>query len=84
LAGVGIFFGVAIIVLSILGIFIAIKLWKGKNWARIVTIVFAAICLLLALVGLGSATTMSIVYILVDAFIIWYLGFNATVKTAFK
>ncbi len=79
-AAVGIILGIILIVLAVIDYLIARGLWKGKNWARIVVIVLAALSLISSL----SALPASILTIIIDGVIIWYLGFNSKAKNYFN
>src|SRR3972149_12029915 len=82
--------GVIFIVLSLIPLLIGWGLWKLKNWARIITLVLMALGALLALLGValgGLAGEMfsagfSGVFLLICAWIIWYL-LRPHVKEAF-
>jgi hypothetical protein len=84
--GAGLFIIGAIILLAfgILGIFIGRGLWKAKNWARIVSIIFACLGIILAIVSIisGSIAT-NLISLIINGFIGWYLLFNSEVKKAF-
>ncbi len=70
-----------VIIIAVLNLFLGIAFWKGQNWGRIVTIIFAILGIPFALFNLVSAfsiaNTLSIVIILIqigiDVGIIWYL-----------
>src|SRR3989344_4339696 len=53
LMGLGVVAGVIFIVLSLIPLLIGWGLWKLKNWARIITLVFMALGALLALLGVA-------------------------------
>ena len=59
--------GIVFIGLAVLDYFIARGLWKGQNWARILTIIFMAIGFI------SSIWPVNIVGIIISALIIWYL-----------
>ncbi len=75
--------GIPLLLLAILTFFVARGLWLGQNWARIVVIILVALELLGGIFALMAGGFASIFVILVDALIIWYLGFNDHVKHAF-
>ncbi len=77
--GMGVFF----LAFAVLQFFIAKGLWDGKNWARIITIVFAAIGVLSALMSLISGSFSSIISLAIDGVIIWYLATVGEVKRFF-
>jgi len=70
--------GIIFIGLAILDYFIAKGLWNGKNWARILLIIFAALSVL------GSLHPFSISSLVINGVIIWYLGFYKPAVNYFK
>ncbi len=70
--------GLVFLALAVLDYFIARGLWNGQNWARILTIIFAALGVL------GSFYPFSIVNLAISALIIWYLGFYKPAVKYFK
>jgi len=91
LAGLGAAAGVFIIIIGGVSAVVGFGMWKLKGWARIVSIVLAAIGAALQLLGLlGSlahfnlfAFVWSVFWIAIDALIIWYL-LKPEVKAAFQ
>jgi hypothetical protein len=65
--------GIVLVALGVLELFVGLGLWKFKNWARIVSIVFAVI----GLAGWPSGTIFG-------AVIIYLLAFNKDIKALFK
>lgn len=61
--------GVVLLLLAIVGFITAWGLWTGKGWAWTITIILAAIGILMGLFSLPGG----IVTILIDAIIIYYL-----------
>jgi hypothetical protein len=76
-----IFAGIMLLGMAVLSFFMARGLWRGKNWARIVQIVF---CCFGILTGLISLSLASIVPLAVNGAIAGYLIFNKEVKKVFK
>ena len=77
--------GVVALVIGALGAFIAMSLWKGKNWARIVAIVFAILGILGALSNLvNGAFVIGIIYLAIEGFIAYYLISNKEAKAFFS
>jgi hypothetical protein len=70
--------GIITIAFGVLGIFIAKGLGEGKNWAKIVAIIFAVLGLL------SSLWPINIVGIVIEGVIIWYLGFSKEAKAYFR
>ena len=91
LAGLGAAAGVFIIIIGGVSALVGFGMWKLKGWARIVSIVLAAISGAFQLLGiLGSlahfnafALIWGVFWVAVDAFIIWYL-LKPEVKAAFQ
>lgn len=83
-AGLFVGLGIVLIALAVLGFFMARGLWKGQNWARILTIIFSGIGFLQALIALIQGNFGSIVTLVIDGIIAYYLWFNADVKKAFS
>lgn len=81
LAGLGAIGGVVFLVFAAISALIGIGLWKLKNWARIVTIVFSGLGILGGLLGLLTALlhfsvftlVFRLVFIGIYALIIWYM-----------
>ena len=72
--------GIIMIALAVLYFFLGKGLWNGKNWARIVILVFSVLGILSALTN----PLAGIVGIVINAVIIWYLGFNKEAKNYFR
>jgi len=73
-----------LLVIVALCIFIGVSLWKGKNWARRITIIFAVIGAVVGILSLLSSVTLSnLINIVINAMIAGYLWFNKEVKEAF-
>ena len=70
--------GIIFIALAVLDYFIAKGLWNGKNWARILMLVLCVLSLL------GSLWPFNLVGIVIDAIVIWYLGFYKPAVAYFK
>jgi len=82
--GIFIVVGIILIALAVLLFFIGRGLWKGKNWARIVEIIFAILGVIMAIVGMFSTGIASnIVSLVFNGLIGGYLLFNTKVKEAF-
>ncbi len=81
--GLFIFIGLIFLAFAVLAIFIGRGLWKGQNWARIVSLVFAVLGILFGLLSLISGEFSVIISLAINGLILWYLGFNKDVKAAF-
>lgn len=85
-AGLFIIGGIIVIGLGVLSFFIGRGLWKAKNWARIVAIVFAALGILMSMIMMimmpGSIVS-NIFNLVIDLLIGGYLLFSKDVKQAF-
>jgi len=75
--------GIAFIISGIIGIVISRGLWKGKNWARIVVIVFSLIGIVSNIMGLFAKDFSSIIPLIIDIVIAWYLLANKEVQKHF-
>lgn len=73
-----IFLGFVFIGFAVLDYFIARGLWKGQNWARVLMII------LFALSALSALASLQLVSVVIDALLIWYLGFYKPVVNYFK
>ncbi|MGV8172090.1 MAG: hypothetical protein ACP5OA_05345 [Candidatus Woesearchaeota archaeon] len=71
---------VMLIAFSIFWIFVSRALWNHKNWARIVFIVFSAIGAANGLLALPTG----LLSLLIDGAIVYFLGFDDTVKRLFE
>jgi hypothetical protein len=79
-----IIFGLVLLSLGILGIFIGRGLWKGRNWARILAIIFAVLGILLAVASFWQGMVFSgITNLFVNGLIGGYLLFSKKVKDVF-
>jgi len=70
MAGLLSILGIVIIVVGLISIILGYLLWNGSNIARLLHIVFAIISILLAVVSFNPS---SIIGIVIDIIIIWYL-----------
>jgi len=76
-------FGILMIASGVLSFFIGRGLWKGQNWARITAGVFTIIGFLFALLGIIGGNYSSLVTLIIEGLIVWYLLMNKGVKEAF-
>ncbi len=91
LAGVGAFAGIVLLIAAVLYFLVGFGLWKLKNWGRILTIVFVALGLISAALGLFSSLApfqagvfaWQLFVCLLDIWIILYL-LKPHVKQAFS
>ena len=70
------------IIFGVVTFIIALNLWKFKNWARIVEIIFAAIGILSSLPSLF--TGKGIIGLVINAGIFYLLAINKDVRKLFK
>ncbi len=73
-----ILFGLFLIACAVLNFFVGKGLWKGKNWARILVLIFSSLS------ALSSLMSFDLVGLVISGLIIWYLGFNKKVIPYFK
>jgi len=78
-AFLGALLGAPLILIGIIGLIITLGLWKGRGWARIIAIIFAILSLLANLAGAIGLNPVSIIGLLVNLLILWYL-FQPQVK----
>jgi len=78
--------------------FIGRGLWKGQNWARITSIVFSCISLIISIFSVFSMRVLGGIFgsfgylgylgilpnFVINGLIIWYLGFNKQIKNYFN
>ena len=69
LAGLGIFVGAFLVILSLLGLIVAWGLWTGKRWSWYIAFILA---ILGAIGGLASLPS-GVLELIVNVLIIWYL-----------
>jgi uncharacterized membrane protein (DUF2068 family) len=61
--------GLALVILGVLGFIMTWGLWSGKSWARIITMILAAISIVTSIFSLPG----SLVSILIEIVILYYL-----------
>ncbi len=76
--------GVFFIAFGVLGIFVGRGLWRGKNWARILTIILSAIGIALSLISLVGGNFSNIINLVIGTAIFGYLTFSNKVREAFR
>lgn len=76
--------GISFLLIAIIFAFLGLYLWKMKNWVRIAHLVIYGLLLILGIISLISGSLYSIIDVLIEALIIWYLGFNKNVIKMFK
>ncbi len=79
--------GVILVLLGALFIFLGLKLWKRKNWARIVTVVFSILMIIIYLIDILFASSnliVNIFWIIVYGIITGYLLFSKDARNSFK
>jgi len=80
-----VFCAIIVLAFSVLSFFIAKGLWKAKNWARMLVIVFSAMSVLGLLTSLFTNFSFgSLVSVAVQGAVGGYLLFAKEVKEAFK
>ena len=76
--------GIVFIAFGVLEFFIGRGLWKAQNWARVLSIIFAVLGLLMSLIAIFVGEFMSILWLIIYGAIGWYLWFSKEVKKAFS
>lgn len=69
-------FGLFMLALAVLWVFVALGIWRKQEWARIVLLIFAAL-------GVLSIFRLDIVSAAIGAVSIWLFGFEPTVTGLF-
>lgn len=82
-AGLFVVMAIILIALAVLCFFVGRGLWKGQKWARIISIIFAILGVLSAIVNLVQGNFGSIVSLVISGLIGGYLLFSKKVKEAF-
>lgn len=91
---VSIFNGIFFLVVGPLLFFVGIMLWKGKNWARNVVVVFSMLGIVgeLWVIVFGILTQflsmfvflINFIPLIINGVIVWYLEYNKSVKETFS
>ena len=81
-AGIGIAAGGVVGVFGLLGLLVGWGLWMGKGWARILAIILSGLGVLAGLAGLALGSIPSVVGLVIDGLILWYL-FRPNVRAFF-
>lgn len=82
LNGVVSLIGVVVVVIGLVSLVLAWGLWTGKGWAWILSLVVAALGLIISLISLARGRVGAIVVLALDAIIIYYL-FRPNVRAFF-
>jgi hypothetical protein len=82
LNGVVSLIGVVVIVIGLLSLGLAWGLWTGKGWAWILSLVVAALGLIVSLISLARGRLGATVVLVLDAMIVYYL-FRPNVRAFF-
>ena len=78
----GIILGGIFVIIGLSYFVVAYGLWDGRSWAWILTVLISALGIVVGLVSIIIGTGGSILYIIVNAIIIYYL-FKPDVKAYF-
>ncbi len=65
--------GAGALIIGVIGIIIGWGLWNGKDWARIITIIFAILGIILGLFPLINLDVTGLISVAIDIIIIYYL-----------
>jgi hypothetical protein len=76
------FIGFFIIIVGVLAIVVGWGMWSGKGWAWILAIILYALGALTSLLSLAGGNVSSVVGLLIDALLLWYM-FRPHVKAYF-
>jgi|FLOH01.1.fsa_nt_gi hypothetical protein len=76
--------GIIVLIVGIVEIFVALGLWKGQKWARIVAIIFAILAFIGAIMSIvGGSYAGGIIKLIIHGLIGAYLIVAKEVKDAF-
>jgi hypothetical protein len=78
-AAIGAIIGIPMILIGLVMLFVTYGLWMGKGWARFIAIIFVILSLLVNLAGALGLSPSSIIGLLINLLILWYL-FQPNVK----
>ncbi|MDG6903291.1 MAG: hypothetical protein JRN56_01060 [Nitrososphaerota archaeon] len=81
-AGIGVAAGGVVVIFGLLGLLVGWGLWTGRGWARILAIILSGLGVLASLVGLALGSIPSLVGLVIDGFILWYM-FRPNVRAFF-
>lgn len=77
--------GILMLGFAVLSFFIGRRLWEGKNWARIFVIILAALGIIAGIKILANGKIAnSLIIIVIDALIVWYLLLSKEAKSFFS
>lgn len=76
--------GIFLLLMGAVNIFISRGLWKGRNWARIVIIIFSIIGFVSAILSLFMGDLTSIISLVINGIVAAYLLFNKKVNKCFS
>jgi len=79
LAGIGVFLGAVLVIISLIGFLVAWGLWTGKRWSWYVAFILAILGALGGLLSLPSG----VLELIINGLIIWYL-WQQNVKAFFS
>ncbi len=79
--GLGTIGGIVLLVLAVLSFFVAKGLFKLKNWARIVVIILGVLGIVSAITDFSGGSILTLV---INGAIVWYLTMSPVGKGAFK
>ncbi|MCP8304924.1 MAG: hypothetical protein H3Z50_05610 [archaeon] len=65
--------GAVVLVIGVIGVIIGWGLWKGRNWARIIVIIFSILGIISGLLPLIYLDISGLVGVVIDIIIIYYL-----------
>lgn len=77
----GIIMGIIQIIIGLAIGYVGLGLWRGLNWARVVTLILSIVGAVMSLPAL--LILVGIIPLAINAVIIWYLGFNEEAKRYF-
>lgn len=75
--------GFVFVVLGLIGIFVSRGLWKGRNWARVLVVIFAVFGIISNIIELVTGNLSAIVSLAINLVVVWYLLVNKQAQKYF-
>lgn len=83
LAGAGIVFSILLLAFAIFSVFLGIGIWRKRNWARIVAVIFAVLGIVSGLMQLAGAILPGLLQLIISGFFLWFYGIAPEGKALF-
>lgn len=69
------FSGILFFIFSAVSFVIALGLWRFKNWARVISIIFCILAIISSFISIFRGKFISIFYLILNLAIFYFLGF---------